>query len=42
MYDLHLLGAQCYHMTLRPTSDWLILKVYSKAIQFNSSEVSAN
>ena len=37
-----LLGIKCYHMALRPDTDWLILKAYSKAIQCNSVIVSAD
>ena len=36
---MELSGAKCYHMTWRPTSDWLILKLYSKVIQSNLNEV---
>ena len=33
LIDLQALsGAKRYHMTLKPTSDWLILKPYSKVI----------
>ena len=35
----NLLGAKCYHITLGPTFDWLILKSYSKVILSNLVEV---
>ena len=40
--DHHLSGAKCYHMTFRPSSDWLISKAYFKATRFNLIEIGAD